>query len=109
MKKVFALVLCLILVVACFSGCGNREERFVYEEGSPEGGFYHSLGNLTKLDVGVYSVKHFWHWGEETLEARFLIVSENKNSKPYPKEYVIKNPLSDYTTDITDKVYEYYS
>lgn len=84
MKKVFVLVLCLILVVACFSGCGNREERFVYSE---EGGFYHSLGDLTKLDVGFYQVKHFFPYGEEILTPVWLEVSDNANYDPELEKY----------------------
>ena len=60
MKRVFALLLCVMLVVACFSGCIHKESEYKYlvgfdDEGNPEYEiFRHRLGDLSKLKPGKY-------------------------------------------------------
>ena len=74
MKKIFVLILTVLLVVACFSGCGK--ERYMYSQSE---GFYHNYGDISELDVGIYSVKQFKIVnGEETFfRAKWLIVEED--------------------------------
>ena len=55
MKRVFALFLICLLVVACFSGCGEKEYEFNYDEFTS---VQHSLGDLKNADVGIYPVKY---------------------------------------------------
>lgn len=58
MKKVFALLLSVILVVACFSACGeplsNDKDYDTEMFGDVE--IWHTYGEISKLKVGVYEV-----------------------------------------------------
>ena len=58
MKRVFALLLCVMLVVACFSGCGeplSKDKEYDVETiGNTE--FWHTYGDLSNLRAGTYPI-----------------------------------------------------
>lgn len=97
MKKVFALILCLILVVACFSACGNKEERYMIDEYF---GFYHTLGNIEDLDIGIYSVKFFRivDGKEGTCSAKWLVIESDHS--------YLRDPSPNDTSTITVSRYK---
>ena len=92
MKRVFALLLCVMLVVACFSGCGvGDEEEQILETQFDNHGYSewrHTLGDLHKLSAGMYDVKLVSYTPEGALyaiEPGYLIVTEyvKDNFKSY--------------------------
>jgi hypothetical protein len=77
MKKAFILVICCLLVVGCLLGCSitPKEQRVLL---TSSGGFYHTLGDIDELPVGIYSVQFFFtNAGAESKRIPMWLIVED--------------------------------
>lgn len=81
MKRIFILVLTLLLVVSCFSSC-SKEQEFSYTNPKTQQTevFIHNLGDFIDLDAGAY---------RGTIKAKnesyvgYLLISDNGGAKSF--------------------------
>ena len=110
MKKVFALLLCIMLVVACFSGCGEVSIQYSGKTSEVVKGFTHSYGNLLELDVGFYEVTMYGYWdlapSDVAYNPAWLAVSIDEYGE---KHFDLINQLGESEEGAEEAILKFYS